>query len=242
MTADEDPGLPLEDFLHALTSQLDRAQETMGMKIRAGMPMTFAVKDLTVDLRAHIDMSDSVVRIRPAQAGDGEASVLHLALTTVTRPIIEENTREIVAEPSIKEELGDQLSDDEQRRLEWAGVSTLSQLRDLQRSGGEAALERVANLPVDRLRAALDMAARPQVREVSPLPRLEDGGMRLRITGANLRGTALPAVSIGGRPARVVSASNDELLIQPAGPVAGTLAIVTEPGVEVRYPLAEAAV
>jgi hypothetical protein len=43
---DRDGGLPVEQFIQALTSQLDRVQSTMAMKARAGLPMTFAVKDL----------------------------------------------------------------------------------------------------------------------------------------------------------------------------------------------------
>src|SRR3712207_2585929 len=112
-----DDGLPLEHFVQAVTSQLDRAQETMALKARAGLPLTFAVKDLTLDLRTHVEMSGSEVRIRPAGPGEGDASTLHLALTTITRPMIEENT--IVAtddtdSPTLEEVLPD-VSEDERR-------------------------------------------------------------------------------------------------------------------------------
>ena len=43
-----DPGLPIENFIQALTSQLDRAQAALALKARAGLPLTFAVKDLTL--------------------------------------------------------------------------------------------------------------------------------------------------------------------------------------------------
>ena len=35
----------------------------MALKAQAGLPLTFAVKDLTLDLRTHIDMVGSVVHI-----------------------------------------------------------------------------------------------------------------------------------------------------------------------------------
>lgn len=38
MTNYEDQGLPIEDFIQALTSQLDRAQATMAVKARFGLP------------------------------------------------------------------------------------------------------------------------------------------------------------------------------------------------------------
>src|SRR5512135_3012187 len=122
---ERDAGLPIEQFIQALTSQLDRAQATMALKARAGLPLTFAVKDISIDLRTHVEMVGSVVRIRPAGPGDVEASILHLALTTITRPMMEENTVQLSAEPdepSLKEVLGNEMSEDEQRRLEWVGI------------------------------------------------------------------------------------------------------------------------
>src|SRR5947209_8510792 len=148
--------VPIEQFIQALTTQLDRAQSAMAMKAEnLDLPLTFAVKDLSLDLRTHIDVVKSQVHIRPAGPGDKDASTLHLALTTITKPMIRENARTLAAAPdeaTIKERMGDELTDDEQTRLEWAGVQTVSQLRKLTQSGGGRDLERVASLPVDRLK------------------------------------------------------------------------------------------
>jgi hypothetical protein len=173
---DPDPGLPIEQFIQALTSQLDRAQSALALKARAGLPLTFALQGLTLDLRTHVEMSGSVVRIRPAAPGETEASMLHVALTTITKPMIEENTARMALasdEQPLREAVGDQLSDDELRRLEWAGVQTLSQFVDLQKHASPDVLERVAQVPAVRLRAALDRAARPHVSDVTI-----DGGPR----------------------------------------------------------------
>jgi len=79
--------LRLEDFIQAVQSQLDNAQAAMALKARnANLPLTFAIKDINLDLRAHVEFSDSEIRIRPAGAGEGEASVFHLVFTTITRP------------------------------------------------------------------------------------------------------------------------------------------------------------
>jgi len=232
----DDQGLPLEQFIQALTSQLDRAQETMALKARAGLPLTFAVKDLTIDLRTHVGMSGSVVHIRPAGPGDSEASVIHLALTTITRPMMEENTPSLDAEkgPSVQEALGDKLGEDEVRRLEWAGIRSVSQLRELQKQTGTVVIGRVSLLPVDRLRAALAAAAAPHVSQIVAAPHNgEDGASAppLRIHGWNLRDGGVPAVRIGGRPATVLHATETELLVQPeAHADAGTVEVETAPG------------
>ncbi|MGH7451623.1 MAG: hypothetical protein ACRENG_09785, partial [bacterium] len=63
--SNNDNSLPIEQFIQALTSQLDRAQDALRLKA-VNRPLTFAVKDLTLDLRSHLEISGSVVRIRPA--------------------------------------------------------------------------------------------------------------------------------------------------------------------------------
>jgi hypothetical protein len=232
-------GLPLENFIQALTSQLDRAQSTMALKARAGLPLTFAVKDISLDLRTHVDMVDAVVRIRPAEPGENDASTLHLTLTTITRPMIEENTLEPAAqpdEPTLKEVLGDDVSDEDQRRLEWAGVSTVSQLRAVESQSGAEAIQRVSELPVDRLRRALQLATEPHISYVRPEFAHENGGSLaplpvLRVRGRNLSHGGPPHVSIGGEPVHVLSASENELLVRPgAHQLAGTLSVETAPG------------
>ncbi|MEA2774486.1 MAG: hypothetical protein QOD93_7448, partial [Acetobacteraceae bacterium] len=75
-----DQSLPIEQFIQALTTQLDHAQSAMAIKARnMSLPLTFAVRDITLDLRTHVDFVASEVRIRPAAAGDKDASTLHLA-------------------------------------------------------------------------------------------------------------------------------------------------------------------
>jgi hypothetical protein len=257
----QEPGLPLEQFITALTSQLDRAQNAMAIKARLGYPLTFAVKELTLDLRTHIDMVGSVVQIRPAGPGDGEASVIHLALTTITRPMMEENTVQLSAqpgEPTLQEALGDGLTDEEKRRLEWAGVQTVSQLVELEKHTDPDMLSKIANVPALRLRAALQRAARPMVSEVTPVtsvprrsvdlmpsrgpafgpeetpairPAAEPATTRLRIVGRNLLRGGQPQVSLAGRKLRVLQASAQELLVEaPTEALSGTLSVETQPG------------
>lgn len=227
-------GLPVDQFVQALASQLDSVQQTMAVKARAGLPLTFAVKDFSLDLRAHVEMAGSVVHIRPAGPADTAASTLHLSLTTITRPMIDENTRSLSAdadEPTLKEALGDDLTEDDQRRLEWAGIRSVSQLREVQRSAGPEVIGRVAQLPVDRLRMALENIGRPRIRDVSALIHPEPRPPELRIRGDNLASKLPAQVRIGGLPARVRLATPTELVVEPPdGLLAGSLEIESELG------------
>jgi len=258
-----DPGLPIEQFIQALTSQLDRAQSALALKARAGLPLTFALKDLTLDLRTHVEMAGSVVRIRPAGPGETEASMLHVSLTTITKPMIEENTAKLALateEPALRDVVGDQLNDDELRRLEWAGVHTVSQFVDLQEHTNADALERVAQVPAMRLRAALDRASRPRIGSVTTFvprpsadpgrPASTDGGLfpeirqpfadtpLIRVKGINLVRGNLPTVRIGGEKVPVLQAGKRELVLAPlAHQMSGTLEIETAPGMVVTEEL-----
>ncbi|HET7233658.1 MAG TPA: hypothetical protein VFJ16_26855 [Longimicrobium sp.] len=249
-----EPGLPLEQFITALTSQLDRAQNAMALKARLGYPLTFAVKELSLDLRTHIEVVGSVVQIRPVEPGEGESSVIHLSLTTITRPMMEENTLRLSAagpgEPTLHEALGDDFTDEEKRRLEWAGVQTVGQLVELEKHADPDVVSKIANVPAMRLRAALERAARPMVSEVTPMipeprrspdetpsrgPASGRGGdaaaARLRIVGRNLLRAGQPRVSLDGRPLRVLQASAQELLVEaPRDGLSGTLSVETQPG------------
>jgi hypothetical protein len=230
-----DQGLPIEQFIQALTTQLDHAQSAMALKAKnLSLPLTFAVRDIALDLRTHVDFVGAEVRIRPAAASDKDTSTLHLALTTITRPMIEENAVPPAVEaegPSLKEIAGDTLSDEDRKKLEWAGVQTVDQLKQLQETGGERALARVTNLPVERLRRALERASQPIVNRVLPFEVPDDGPTLLRVTGRNLMNGHPPTVTIGGERVGLVKASAQELLLAPQRhQMLGELAVESEPG------------
>lgn len=218
-----DATLRLEDFIQAVQSQLDNAQAAMAIKARnLNLPLTFAIKDVNLDLRAHVEFTDSEIRIRPAGAGEKEASVFHLVFTAITRPAIEENAITFATDPGDQtlDELGDELTTDERKRLEWAGVRTVKQFQEAEERGAVHTIGRVTNLPVERLRKALDRASAPFVQRVEPV--LPDAGgdatqpALLRVTGRNLvRGGTLPQVRIGDRPVSILKSAPEELLLAP---------------------------
>jgi hypothetical protein len=174
----QDSGLPFDLFIQALTEQLDRAQAAMAIKARvAKLPMTFAVKDISLDLRAFVSVVDDDLYLRPAGPGDSEASTLKLSLTTITRPMIEENALDFRAgEPklNLRDALGDTLSEQDRRKLELIGINTVQQLNELKRAAGADVIARLSRLPMNRLQQALVRASAPHVTHVearvAPVP------------------------------------------------------------------------
>jgi len=242
---DQGAALPLENFIQAFQSQLDKAQSAMAMRARnLNLSLTFAIKDVTLDLRAHVDFSRHEIRIRPAGPNDTQASLFHLVFAAITRPMIEENATALADDPDdrqIGELEDDSLSEENRRQLEWIGVRTVDKLRELNATGGVSAIGRVTGLPVDRLRQALERASAPAVDHVVPVAR-EPGGDAsrpplLRVRGHNLTNVAngggglAPRVLLGGHPIAVVKATDRELLLAPQPHQwAGELSVAPSPG------------
>ena len=172
----QNAGVPFDVLIQALTEQLDKAQATMALKARVGkLPMTFAVKDVSLELRAFVQLVDDDVYVRPAGPGDSGASSIKLALTTITKPMIEENAMSFQAEDpkfSLREALGQHISEQDQRSLERIGVRSIGQLNDLRRAAGADVVARLTRMPVGRLQQAMFAASAPRItrveREVPP--------------------------------------------------------------------------
>jgi hypothetical protein len=229
--------LPLEHFIQAVQSQLDNAQTAMAVKAKKlSLPLTFAIKDITLDLRAHVEFTRAEIRIRPAAASDKEASVFHMVFTAITRPMIDENAIAFSEDPEDRsiDELKDELSDEDRRRLEWVGIRTVSKLKETVDKGEDRTVGRITSLPVDRLRLALRKDSAPIVDHILPVrssdPEAQDFPNLLRIRGRNLMDKSLPTVSMAGEPLSVVRANAKEIVIAPqAHQMAGELTIESAP-------------
>lgn len=157
---------PIEEFLEAITAQLDQTQDALRLKA-VNRPLTFALKDFNVDLKVFVEMDiEGRVAFRPAAPNEEGASTVSIGFTTITRPMIEENTisMEMAQAPTL-DELG--LERDEQRQLAKIGVRNGAQLRNLERSAGEATMSRHTGVDLGRLKQALEFS-RPRLNDPVP--------------------------------------------------------------------------
>lgn len=246
--AEIEGALPLEDLLNAISAQLDRAQAALALKTQT-TALTFAVKDLSLDLRAAVTVEDAAIMVRPALPGEQDVSVLKLSFTTVTRPMLEEHAVEMQAEEPAITDAVEGLTDEEVRRLEWIGVRNLNDLNAAEARGGAANIRRLSRLPSQRLKQALDLAGQRAVRRVAPVQMDPDAvqaldpatRFRLRVQGRNLtRGNVTPRVSVAGQPATVLEARPDSLVVAvPEGQLAGAMTLHWPDGEQLQHPIAE---
>ena len=203
-SAASDAALPLENFIQAVQSQLDKAQTAMTLKARnLNMPLTFAIKDITLDLRAHVEFAKSEIRIRPAGAerrrGERLPSRVHR-----DHPADDRGERRGA---DGRRSRGPRHRRDRRRQSVTrmsAGSSngsacapSASCATSRPRAAAET-VQRVTGLPVNRLRAALERASAPLVEHVTPVERspgdTDEGPPLIRLRGRNL-------LSGGGRRA-----------------------------------------
>ncbi|NNU42595.1 hypothetical protein [Ramlibacter montanisoli] len=217
----QDAGVPFDVLIQSLTEQLDKAQAAMALKARvARLPLTFAVKDVSLDLRAFVQMIDDDVFVRPSSPGDTEASTIKLTLTTVTRSMVEENAVDFKAEEpqfSLREALKGQISEEDQRRLERIGVRTVEQLSDLRKTAGTDVVARIARMPVNRLQQALLAAAAPRVTQVEAPGQEGRFGRnaRVHLQAPGLRAGRIPFVRAAGEDVPVLEAHDGRLVLAP---------------------------
>lgn len=209
----------VEEFLQALTAQLDRAQDALALKAMAGRPLTWALRDLSLDLQVFITVDpQGRVLMRSAGANEQGASTVHLALTTVTRPMVEENTWSFKddADPRSLDDptVSSQLDEGERRKLDYAGIRTIGQLKRVAAENSHRAVEAMVGIPVMRLGALLEASSRPAVSS-HEVVRRADGAQLLRIHGANLSDGVSTEVFLGGEAAEVIEAKPQMLLVRP---------------------------
>ena len=209
----------MTEFLQSLQTQLDQAQDALALKVRTGRPLTWALKDLSIDLKAFAEVdAQGKMRLRNAGPGEEGASSFKFSFTTITRPMVEENTIDMALDedPRSLEEIehAGLIDVNTKQRLERIGVRTVGQLKRLNREVGSKAIQNVSGTPIDRLRNALIAAARPVVmsnhEEVT-----RDGYRLLHIEGANLSDGFSTEVKLKGEPVEIIESSPLELVVRP---------------------------
>src|SRR5262245_6232536 len=209
---------PMEDFVQALTAQLDRAQDALALKARTGRPLTFALKDLSLDLRVFCE-SDQTGRVlwRHASPNEEAASTVRLTFTSITKSMVEENTVSLSTEedPRALASLGggEVLRPEDREKLDLVGVRTVGQLRRLSSGADPKSVETYLGIPVMRLQAALQQASKPAItgNEI-----IRQGPRRLlKVRGVNLSDGETPEVRLSGEPVEVLESSPGELLVRP---------------------------
>lgn len=122
----------LESFLDSLIIELDKARETLAIKA-INKPLTYAVKDISLDLQLFPTYDGDNVKFITAQAGQSGASKVSIQLGSITDQQVRETSRVPVTKNDIRIESIDGLDDSTKKRLKKIGVNSVNDLEKMEK-------------------------------------------------------------------------------------------------------------
>lgn len=211
----------LESFVDALVVELDRTRETLGVKA-INQPLSYTVKDMSMDLQIFPTYEDDTVSFTTAQPGESGSSKLTLQLAAITDRQVRESTKRPPSAADIDlDEI--ELEPDVKKRLRKVGVRSISDLQRMEER--DVKLESVTKKKIDfadladSIRSARRSTKPPRVRSAQ-LSTRDQGSVRpagtavmLTITGDELavEPRFRPVVSVNGEPVELMSFGPDEV-------------------------------
>ncbi|MGI9498918.1 MAG: hypothetical protein ACR2P3_02700 [Geminicoccaceae bacterium] len=176
----------LESFVDSLVVELDQARETLAVK-SMNRPLSYAVKDLALDLQIFPSFEDGDVQFRTAEPGQEGYSTIKLQLASITDQQIRATSKPPPARDEVPLEAAP-LDDMSRRSLKRLGVRSVDDIEKLEErnvdlqsaSGGAIDYSNLANMIQQARRGKTPPQVRSASVDVSP------EGPVLRVHGANL--------------------------------------------------------
>lgn len=176
----------LESFVDSLVVELDRARETLAVK-SVNRPLSYAVKDLSLNLQIFPTYEGNNVRFRTAEPGQEGYSTITLQLASITDQQIRATTKPPPARGEVPIEQAP-IDSDAVQRLRRLGVRSVDDIEKLEErnvdlqsaTGGAVDYTKLANM----IRQARRSKTPPAVRGASVESTLD--GPVLRVHGSNL--------------------------------------------------------
>lgn len=176
----------LESFIDSLVVELDQARETLAVK-SMNRPLSYAVKDLSLDLQIFPTYEGGDVRFRTAEPGQAGYSTVTLQLASITDQQIRATSKPPPARSEMP--LDDTAIDPESRRtLQRLGVRSVDDIENLEQRNVDLQSATRGAIDYTNLANMIRQARRgktpPQVRSASV--EITGDGPVLCIQGANL--------------------------------------------------------
>lgn len=206
----------IESFIDSLTVELDKVRETLAIKA-INKPLTYSVKDVSMDLQIFPEFDGDDVRFTTAKAGQEGASKLSLQLGSITDRQIRE-TSKIPSKADVSIESIEEIDDETKKDLKKIGINTYE---DFKKTQDKIDLDQVKSTDsgkkdYKKLASLLEKARRgtsqPRIAKIS----LSQDNKTIEIEGDNLSLTKeyLPKASINEKETPVVFADKYRISLQ----------------------------
>ena len=131
----------LESFLDSLIVELYKARETLSVKA-INKPLTYAVKDISLDLQIFPTYDGDNVQFITAQAGQAGASRVSIQLGSITDQQVRETSRVPVSKNDIVLDSIEGIDERTKKKLKKMGVNSVTDLEKMEKKNID--IEKVA--------------------------------------------------------------------------------------------------
>lgn len=207
----------LQSFIDSLVVELDKARDALAVKAM-NQPLSYSVKDLSLDLQVFPDFDGDRVNFKTAKPGEQGASKISMQLVSTSDRAIRESSRAPARIDEGKIESLPGMDAKQQKALEKIGVRTIKDIERIEKNNVN--LDQVTNGEVDysNLSSMIKKAKRrdnpPLVRGVSMTKTAE--GHLLIVDGKNLvlYEEHHPFAFINGIKAAILNGNQDRIVVK----------------------------
>ena len=215
----------LEDFIDSLVFELDKARETLSLK-GVNSPLTYAVKDLSMDLNVFPVYDGTDVRFVTAGSGESGSSKISLSLGSITDRQIRETAKKPVSQDDITLDELEDLDETTKKQLNRMGVRSAEDVKNLNDRNIKTTKvvtqdeEGTSSGPIDfkKLAGLINKAQRTKKppRVVAAQMGVIGGRTVLSIKGENLalEQSAELKAKLNNVQAKILGANQDQILIE----------------------------
>lgn len=226
----------LQSFINSLVNELDKARDTLAYK-GLNQPLSYDVKNLSLDLQLFPHYDGREVRFRNARSGDVGASKISLQLGSISDRQIRETTRPPITKDDLTLDEVEEIEPEVKDSLEKVGIRSVRDLEQLENRNVpvEEVVRQVANTDsnyndlasrLKKLRGDFShqqqLSAQMELRKQQPpiikkaaIERQGEDAM-LVLQGSNLalQSDFTPVIKINGRQQKILHADDTSLKIQ----------------------------
>jgi hypothetical protein len=232
----------LQSFIDSLVVELDRARDALAVKAM-NQPLSYSVKDLSLDLQVFPDFDGDRVNFKTAKPGEQGASKISMQLVSTSDRAIRESSRTPARMDEGKIDSLPGMDAKQRNALEKIGVRTVKDVERMEKNNVN--LDQVTNGEVDysSLSNMIKKAKRrdnpPLVRGVSMTKTAE--GHLLIVDGKNLIlfEEKNPFAYINGKNTPIITGNQDRIVVRLPKEPARAMNINNSPFVETCHILLE---
>jgi hypothetical protein len=206
----------LESFLDSMIVELDKARETLALKA-INKPLTYAVKDISMDLQLFPTYDGDNVKFITAQPGQSGASKVSIQLGSITDQQVRETSR-VPTKNDISIDNIEGLDEGTKKNLKKIGVTSVKDVEKIEKKNIDLEKTGVVKTNYKDLTGLIEKARRakmpPVVSKVSVTKSIN--GPVLEVEGKNLAVAKkyTPVAVVNDQLAEVLSHKADRLLIK----------------------------